>query len=145
MEYKNYCQARQNSFNIDDPQSDFPLSKKISILLDKDYNPSEPNIYIIEENLLGSSKSALFRIVVVIDLKEEEACSEKRKEAIKRLIKEELPFHLNIIKFIFLTNEGKDEGVSLKNLVDQKNDKDSLFKESFLLAYKNWRGQLAFN
>ena len=145
LEYKNYCQARQNSYNISDPQSDFPLSKKISILLNKKYDPNEPNIYVIEENLLESSEASLFRIVVVVDLKEEETCSEKRKKAIKRLIKEELPFYLNIVKYIFLKNLGKDESISLESLFDQDKDIDSLFRESFLLAYKNWRGKLAFN
>ena len=143
LDYKNYSQARQNSFDITDAQSDFPLSKKISILLNKKYQPKEPNIYVIEERLLDAAKPSLFRVVVVVDLKEDGDISEKRKKAIKKIIKEELPFHLDIHKYVFLKNDGEKE-VSIQGLFDQEEQEGFFSKENFLIAYKKWRGELAF-
>lgn len=148
--YSKYSIGRHNSFNIKNPLSDFPLSRKLSILLNQDYDLENPNVYVIESNLLFPEKNDLFGVVIILDLKINQPLSSKRQLAIIQLIKEEFPFYLNLSKddFLFLGNQNTGAGITtLKDLfgTDEQNilQDQHIERGTFKNLYKAWRNQLA--
>ncbi|MEL7006959.1 MAG: hypothetical protein AAFN93_30245, partial [Bacteroidota bacterium] len=70
--YEQYSAARHTSYNINDLESDFPLSPKLSALLDQDYDVKNPSIFLVERILLStqSDTRTFGDIAVIIDLDE---------------------------------------------------------------------------
>jgi hypothetical protein len=134
--FTNYCESRHNSYDILDPKSDFPLSQKLSILLNQEYNPKAPNVYIVEGNLIEYRTENPFQVAVVIDLKEDKDITVKREQAIKDLIKKELPFYLDC-SFFFLTD--KDQGVKHVDDLFKTNKVNTLNRDAFKIAFETWR------
>jgi len=165
--YKSYSQGRHNSFNLNKPNSDFPLSQKLSILLNHEYDTSEPNVYIVESSLIASEENP-FKVAVIINLGEDLTEStpkdkipaeepepvikkellSKRQGAIIELIKEELPFHLTYGNFFFLTEHIKGKTITkIEELLTKRAEKNVhyLNKTQFIEVYRAWRESLANN
>jgi hypothetical protein len=159
VSYTSFSQGRHNSFNISDPASDFPLSRKLSILLGQAYDETAPNIYLVEANLLDSEQD-VFSVAVIVDLDMAEQATEnieeggenanliRRQKAITELIEQELPFHLNL-NFAFLTTHEEARSIQQIEEVFEELEKEEypkfsyLKRAAFLKAYTEWRKQLA--
>lgn len=141
--YPVYSSARHNSFNLKDIGSDFPLSQKLAILLNKDYDAKQPVVYLLEEILVVDKPDSFGKLAIVIDLGEkleDTFFSSKRQTAIEELIKNEFPFYLQAW-FYYLNEEGEE--LSIKKMVMEETPKKILKREPFLKEYKNWRRDLS--
>lgn len=149
--YKTYGQGRHNSFDLSKSDTDFPLSQKLSILLNQDYNVKAPNVYVIESSLVPENKNENPFVVSIIidlplDLKDYTQKLSKRQKAIIRLIKEELPFHLTYNGFWFLSEKGEKDSISkIEKFLEAKNEDqvNYLDKSQFKKVYRDWREKLA--
>ncbi len=153
--YKAYCQGRHNSFNLNDANADFPLSQKLSILLNQEYDINEPNIYIIEASLINDSEKKddskeknPFKVAIVINISTlpiEGNSLNKRQNAIIELIKEELPFHLSYSNFLFLSEKKGQAITKIEEVFSDKEENGARYlnKKQFIKIYKEWRKYLA--
>lgn len=143
--YTEYCESRHNSYDILNPDSDFPLSQKLSILLNQEYKKEEPTVYIIEASLKKDRKRNSYKVAAVIDLKKDKViASKKRERAIIDLIKRELPFYLSYSSFsFFLTDNGEERtDITLDGDKFRKIGPQKMNREAFKKAYENWREEI---
>ena len=140
--YQTYSNAKSTSFNIEEADSDFPLSRKLSILLNQDYQKGQPNVFILERNLIEGQDASFGEVIVTIDIPglEKNDLNEKRKHAIRTLIEQELPFYLEI-RFFFLSDDA--ESIQINELFQLEGSIELIKRETFLSDYQKWRKDLA--